>query len=102
MKYAGPSGVTAKRPALLRRLKTPQLGDTLTVWNLDRLGRSLQDFITMLDYFRGRGVKFHSLLRAPRRLWGRLVTCGGLLIGLLAPLTNASTVYGLPLCGAGW
>ena len=61
MKYAGPSGVTAKRPALLRRLKTPQLGDTLTVWNLDRLGRSLQDFITMLDYFRGRGVKFHSL-----------------------------------------
>jgi hypothetical protein len=31
-----------------------------------------------------------------------LATCGRLLIGLLASLTDASTIFGLPLCGAGW
>ena len=39
----GLSGATAKRPALLRCLKTLQPGDTLTVWKLDRLGHSLRD-----------------------------------------------------------
>jgi DNA invertase Pin-like site-specific DNA recombinase len=42
-KDEGISGATAKRPALLRCLKTLQGGDTLTVWKLDRLGRSLRD-----------------------------------------------------------
>jgi len=39
-------------------------GDTLIVWKLDRLGRSLRDLITMLDDLRARGVKFHSLTEA--------------------------------------
>ncbi len=57
----GISGATTKRPALLRCLKTLKRGDTLTVWKLDRLGRSLRDLITMLDDLKERGVKFHSL-----------------------------------------
>jgi DNA invertase Pin-like site-specific DNA recombinase len=50
-----------KRPALLRCLKKLEHGDTLIVWKLDRLGRSLRDLITMLDDLRAREVKFHSL-----------------------------------------
>src|SRR5260370_40028893 len=45
----GVSGATTKRPALLRCLKKLESGDTLIVWKLDRLGRSLRDLITMLD-----------------------------------------------------
>jgi DNA invertase Pin-like site-specific DNA recombinase len=39
-------------------------GDTLIVWKLDRLGRSLRDLLAMLDDLRARGVKFHSLTEA--------------------------------------
>jgi DNA invertase Pin-like site-specific DNA recombinase len=45
-------------------LKKLEHGDTLIVWKLDRLGRSLRDLITMLDDLRARGVKFHSLTEA--------------------------------------
>jgi Enterobacteriaceae phage serine recombinase len=55
------SGATTKRPALLRCLKKLRKGDTLIVWKLDRLGRSLRDLIAMLDDLKQRGVKFHSL-----------------------------------------
>ena len=41
----GYTGATTKRPGLARCLKTLRAGDTLTVWKLDRLGRSLADFI---------------------------------------------------------
>jgi DNA invertase Pin-like site-specific DNA recombinase len=60
----GLSGATTKRPALLRCLKKLEHGDTLTVWKLDRLGRSLRDLITMLDDLKHRGVKFRSLTEA--------------------------------------
>ena len=63
-KDAGLSGATTKRPALLRCLKKLERGDTLTVWKLDRLGRSLRDLITMLDDLKYRGVKFRSLTEA--------------------------------------
>src|ERR1035438_6741082 len=58
------TGATTKRPALARCLRTLRPGDTLIVWKLDRLGRSLADLITMLDDLRARGVKFHSLTEA--------------------------------------
>jgi DNA invertase Pin-like site-specific DNA recombinase len=60
----GLSGATTKRPALLRCLKNLEHGDTLIVWKLDRLGRSLRDLITMLDDLKQRGVKFRSLTEA--------------------------------------
>jgi DNA invertase Pin-like site-specific DNA recombinase len=56
----GLSGAKIKRPALLRCLKTLKAGDTLTVWKLDRLGRSLRDLITLLDDLKKEGVKFRS------------------------------------------
>jgi DNA invertase Pin-like site-specific DNA recombinase len=57
-KDEGLSGATTKRPALLRCLKKLKHGDTLTVWKMDRLGRSLRDLIAMLDDLRAQGVKF--------------------------------------------
>lgn len=60
----GQSGATAKRPALARCLKTLRPGDTLAVWKLDRLGRSLRDLIATLDGLRQRGVRFQSLTEA--------------------------------------
>jgi len=63
-KDEGLSGATTKRPDLTRCLKALEPGDTLTVWKLDRLGRSLRDLITMLDDLRARGVKFRSLTEA--------------------------------------
>ena len=55
------TGATIKRPALLRCLKTLQDGDTLIVWKLDRLARSLRDLVSMLDDFHQRGIHFRSL-----------------------------------------
>jgi len=90
-KDKGLSGATVKRPALLRCLKTLQTGDTLTVWKLDRLGRSLRDLIAMLDDLRTRGVKFHSLTEAidtatptGRAMWQ--------MIGVLAELERSLIV----------
>jgi DNA invertase Pin-like site-specific DNA recombinase len=60
----GLSGATTKRPALRRCLNKLEQGDTLVVWKLDRLGRSLRDLIVMLDDLKDRGVKFHSLTEA--------------------------------------
>ncbi len=62
-KDEGLSGATTKRPALLRSEELEH-GDTLIVWKLDRLGRSLRDLITMLDDLRARRIKFHSLTEA--------------------------------------
>jgi DNA invertase Pin-like site-specific DNA recombinase len=60
----GISGATTKRPALLHCLKALEAGDTLIVWKLDRLGRSLRDLIHMLDDLKHRGIKFQSLTEA--------------------------------------
>ena len=60
----GISGATTKRPALARCLKALRAGDTLIVWKLDRLGRSVRDLIHLLDDFKDRGVKFRSLTEA--------------------------------------
>ena len=60
----GLSGATTQRPALLRCLKKLEHSDRPTVWELDRLGRSLRDLITMPDVLKHRAVKFHSLTEA--------------------------------------
>jgi DNA invertase Pin-like site-specific DNA recombinase len=55
------SGATTKRPALLRCLKKLEHGDTLVVWKLDRLDRSLRELIILLDDLKQEGVKFCSV-----------------------------------------
>ena len=55
------TGATTKRPSLTRCLKTLKDDDTLTVWKLDRLARSLRDLIAMVEDFDKRGIHFRSL-----------------------------------------
>ena len=59
--YARAAGATTDRPEFQKCLKKLSKGDSLTVWKLDRLGRSLRDLITVLDDFKERGIKFRSL-----------------------------------------
>jgi DNA invertase Pin-like site-specific DNA recombinase len=55
------SGAKADRPELANALDYAREGDTLVVWKLDRLGRSLPHLIEVTTALRARGVQFHSL-----------------------------------------
>jgi DNA invertase Pin-like site-specific DNA recombinase len=57
----GVSGSLVKRPQLDKCLKSLQEGDTLVVWKIDRLGRSLAHLASTLDDLQKRGIKFLSL-----------------------------------------
>jgi DNA invertase Pin-like site-specific DNA recombinase len=55
------SGAKAERPGLAEALKECRPGDTLVVWKLDRLGRSLPHLVETVRDLLARGVGFKSL-----------------------------------------
>jgi DNA invertase Pin-like site-specific DNA recombinase len=55
------SGVKDKRPGLESCLKALRKNDTLIVWKLDRLGRSLKHLITTVDDLNQREIGFKVL-----------------------------------------
>ena len=55
------SGSLERRPELDRVLGELRPGDTLVVWRLDRLGRSLRHLIDTVRVLEDRGVGFRSL-----------------------------------------
>ncbi|HGF4006193.1 TPA: recombinase family protein [Escherichia coli] len=55
------SGRKSNRPALKKLLRTLNAGDTLVVWKLDRLGRSMRNLVLLVDELRQRGIHFKSL-----------------------------------------
>src|SRR5258708_6124390 len=55
------SGAKAERPGLTEAFKFTRTGDTLVVWRLDRLGRSLKDLIGRMEELRQRAIGFKSL-----------------------------------------
>ena len=55
------SGAKRARPELERTLDHLRAGDTLVVWKLDRLGRSVKDLVEMVGELEGRGVHFQSV-----------------------------------------
>ena len=55
------SGKNMKRQSLGMVLKLMRSGDTLVVWKLDRLGRSLKDLIGMVEKLDAQGINFVSL-----------------------------------------
>jgi DNA invertase Pin-like site-specific DNA recombinase len=55
------SGKSAARPELEQCRKALRAGDTLVVWRLDRLGRSLHDLVQRAAELEQRGVHFESL-----------------------------------------
>jgi DNA invertase Pin-like site-specific DNA recombinase len=69
------SGAKADRPGLAEALAYLRDGDVLTVWRLDRLGRSMPHLIETIGTLQARGVGFRSLTEAIDT-----TTPGGLLI----------------------
>jgi DNA invertase Pin-like site-specific DNA recombinase len=57
-----PSGAVTDRPALHDALEFARSGDTLIVWKLDRLARSMKQLIETIENLRVRG----SALRLTR------------------------------------
>jgi DNA invertase Pin-like site-specific DNA recombinase len=55
------SGALDRRPELDRCLDHLREGDTLVVYRLDRLGRSLRNLISLIEELEQRGVGFRSL-----------------------------------------
>lgn len=55
------SGAKTERPGLHDCLKFLRKGDTLVVWKLDRLGRSLPHLVSLIGELQDRGVEFRSL-----------------------------------------
>ncbi|NEJ64888.1 recombinase family protein [Rhizobium ruizarguesonis] len=55
------SGVKADRSGLAEAVAYARDGDTLTVWRLDRLGRSMKHLIEVVTELEGKGVGFRSL-----------------------------------------
>ena len=58
------SGALAARPGLDQALAELDEGDTLVVWRLDRLGRSLPHLVATIDTLTRRGVNLRSLHEA--------------------------------------
>lgn len=55
------SGAKSERKGLNDCLAGLKTGDTLIVWRIDRLGRSLSHLVSIVDDLRKRGIGFKSL-----------------------------------------
>lgn len=55
------SGASLKRPKLEKLLRSLDAGDVLTVWRLDRVGRSLPHLLSVVEDLKVRDVGFQSL-----------------------------------------
>jgi DNA invertase Pin-like site-specific DNA recombinase len=58
------SGSSAERTGLEQALSHLRKGDTLVVWRLDRLGRSLRHLIDTITALDARGIGFRSITEA--------------------------------------
>lgn len=93
------SGAKAKRPGLDDCLQALESGDTLVVWRLDRLARSLLKLLELLQFLEERGIGLKSLTEAidTKTLSGKLVlhVMGAIAEferGLIIERTNAGLV----------
>jgi DNA invertase Pin-like site-specific DNA recombinase len=55
------SGSRAERPGLAQALDLVRSGDTLIVWKLDRLGRSVKNLIDLVSHLEHQGAHFKSI-----------------------------------------
>ena len=55
------SGARGSRPGLDACVKALESGDTLVVWRLDRLGRSMPHLVSLVEELLGKGIGFRSL-----------------------------------------
>ncbi|MFC5128320.1 recombinase family protein [Pseudoclavibacter helvolus] len=55
------SRTAIERPGMKRLLEHAEAGDTLVVWRVDRLGRSLIDVLNTVNLLRERGINVRSV-----------------------------------------
>lgn len=55
------SGVRTERPGLDKCMEALETGDTLLVWRLDRLGRSMAHLVALIEDLGKKGIGFRSL-----------------------------------------
>ncbi|MGY3712156.1 recombinase family protein [Lactococcus petauri] len=55
------SGSKKDRLGLKSAIEFSRPGDTIVVWRLDRLGRNMEDLISIVNSLNDKGVSFHSL-----------------------------------------
>lgn len=58
------SGAQRDRPEMKAALDYMRTGDTLVVWKLDRLARSMKQLIETVEMLEGQGIGFRSLTEA--------------------------------------
>jgi DNA invertase Pin-like site-specific DNA recombinase len=58
------SGSRAERPEFSKALEVLREGDTLVVWKLDRLGRSVKNLVDLVGELHKHGIQFKSLTDA--------------------------------------
>jgi DNA invertase Pin-like site-specific DNA recombinase len=58
------SGSRAERPGLSKALETLRAGDTLVVWKLDRLGKSVKNLVDLVAALQKQDIQFKSLTDA--------------------------------------
>lgn len=78
------SRTAMERPGMKRLLDYAQDGDTVVVWRIDRLGRSLIDVLNTVNLLREQGVKIRSISDSidPETSSGRMM------LGMLATLAE--------------
>ena len=78
------SRAAVQRPGMKRLLEYAQPGDTVVVWRIDRLGRSLMDVLNTVNLLRESGVKIRSVSDGidPETSSGRMM------LGMLATLAE--------------
>jgi|TARA_B110000503_G_scaffold143147_1_gene242841 DNA invertase Pin-like site-specific DNA recombinase len=55
------NGSVAERPGISKVVDIMRQGDTIVVWKLDRLGRSIKHLLILIDTFEKNGVLFKSI-----------------------------------------
>lgn len=80
------SGAKNKRPGLETAIEFVRSGDTLAVWRLDRLGRNMEDLITIVNRLNERGVSFIAYKKILR--WINRVLLVNYCFICLQPLQN--------------
>ncbi len=58
------SGTRTDRPGLLKAMEILREGDTLVVWKLDRLGRSVKQLVDLISDLHSKGIQFKSITDA--------------------------------------
>src|SRR5262249_12827264 len=87
------SGAQVERPGLSEALSHLREADTLVVWKLDRLGRSVKGLVDLVNELKARNAHFHSITDGVRTK----TPAGRLFFHVLASLAHACRTGGRPV-----